>query len=377
LGERYVVARYAYGGIGDHISCLVGAWYFARRTGRVLVVDWRGSRFSDDPALARNAFERWFAPLGTIEGVRSITDDSVASIDWEGPIWPPKWSIDDLRTSVHVRHSAEELRETSALIGSNDDRPEPIVVFNSWLDPWPPRDAAKRFFAHLRFQPEIEAAAEAFRAQVLGGAESIAIHIRHGNGENIGRRAAYWLSPVALVRQLLRNRAVSMHGGSVWGRFHDNMPESLVGTEGQRGGERAFLRKVAGAVNALRTGQGLDGAKPLLFTDAPHIAGLLRAYLPDLQAFEVPPRESNAGPLHQVVPVEVAGRSDALQSTIVDVETTWQMMLELTVMRSAAGLVYMDSGFSAVVRNELDPARVFVLQPSAVNKLIVKVESRL
>ena len=44
--NQVVVARHPNGGIGDHLSCLIGAWFYAKRTGRTLVIDWRGSRFN-------------------------------------------------------------------------------------------------------------------------------------------------------------------------------------------------------------------------------------------------------------------------------------------------------------------------------------------
>lgn len=377
MAGQYAIARHTYSGIGDHISCLVGSWYIARRSGRTLVVDWRGSRFSDDPTQTRNAFCRWFSLPDEVEGVPVITYDPARPPDLRGPFWPSKWSGSDLADSANLRHSAAEVSETAALVASNDDRPEPVAVFDAGLLPWPPRDACATFFRHLQFTPEIEEAAAAFRRDALANVPAIAIHIRHGNGENIGARAAYWLTPGALVRQLWRNRTTAIHGGAVRGRFHDNMPDSLVGTPGQRGAERRFLRRVARIVKQLKREAELSNAKPLLFTDAPHIFEELRRELPDLVSFEAETREPDGGPLHQVKPIAVNGRDNAVATTIVDPAVTRQMMLEMAVMRGAAGLVRMESGFTAITWNELPRERLVDLQPTLLNRLILKLSYKI
>src|SRR5437879_815431 len=88
--NRYVVARHCYGGIGDHLSCLVGCWWLAKRTNRTLVVDWRGSRFNLDPSMKRNCFLNYFELTHRLGGVEIIADDSVSSIIYPTPIWPTK-----------------------------------------------------------------------------------------------------------------------------------------------------------------------------------------------------------------------------------------------------------------------------------------------
>src|SRR4051812_11790599 len=92
MADRYVVARHCFAGIGDHLSCLLGAWWFARRTGRVLAVDWRGSRFNSDAAMRRNCFHDYFEPQRSLGGVRVIADDGAGGLQYPGPIWPEKWT---------------------------------------------------------------------------------------------------------------------------------------------------------------------------------------------------------------------------------------------------------------------------------------------
>src|SRR3954470_12348615 len=109
MATRYVIARHCFGGIGDHLSCLVGAWWLARRTGRTLVVDWRGSRFNPDRSMQRNCFEQYFESREMLAGVKVIADDRVRRLSYPLPLWPDKWSASLLAGPNHVKHSHEEI----------------------------------------------------------------------------------------------------------------------------------------------------------------------------------------------------------------------------------------------------------------------------
>lgn len=97
------------------------------------------------------------------------------------------------------------------------------------------------------------------------------------------------------------------------------------------------------------------------------IVDALRALLPDLV---VPPKvflEASSGPLHAISQngcVTVAER------------ITFDMMIELELMRRCSGLVCMDSGFSIIPRMELDDGYVDFLRPTLLNRLVLKVLRR-
>lgn len=374
--SRFVVSKFANGGIGDHLSCLIGSWHYAQRTGRTLIVDWRGSRFNAHADQQRNCFEQWFEPLGTVGGVTTITDDAVCSADWGGESWPEKWTPSLLAGTNHVQHTEEELAHTRRLIETGADMPQRIVAFNGPLAPWPPRDETRKVVARLVFRPETRAKVDRFLAEKLDGRAPIAIHLRHGNGENIGARAAYWVRPGSLVRQLLRNRKVSMHAGGTWGRFGDNMPDSVVGSPEERGAERAFFKRIARSIEALRAQPDMAGARPLLFTDAPHIFDELVKFVPDLVSASDRKEANSAGPLHQVKS-ELDAATRSVRIGTMPREVTAEMMCELALMRSAAALICIDSGFTAITRAELEPARTVSLRPTFINSLILKVNARL
>src|ERR1700741_3157534 len=106
---RFVVARHCNAGIGDHLSCLIGAWWLAKRTGRTLVVDWRGSRFNPDPSLTRNCFFSFFESVPSLAGVPVVAGDDVSAITYPEPIWPQKWTAESLASSDHLSHTSEEI----------------------------------------------------------------------------------------------------------------------------------------------------------------------------------------------------------------------------------------------------------------------------
>jgi Nodulation protein Z (NodZ) len=200
----------------------------------------------------------------------------------------------------------------------------------------------------------------------IGSKPAIAIHVRHGNGENIGHRAAYWLGPLALGRQMIRNARNDVHRAGISGRFSDNMPDSLVGSPGQAGAERRFCRQIAEEFRSLSTQSGLTSATPFVFCDSSHIIEMLRQYLPTLVACPKHFLEKGAGPLHQF------RRGQQIAE-----EITRDMFVELELMRRCEGLVYMDSGFSIMTRTKLDGTRIRRLKPGLVNRSILKLISRM
>ena len=194
MADKYVIARHAFGGIGDHLSCLIGAWWLAKQTGRTLAIDWRGSRFNHRARQASNCFHDYFVARDRLAGVEVVADDRVASMSWPAPIFPAKWSAANLAASSHVKHTSEEIDVLNLLVRDGRDRPEPTIAINQWISPHPPREAIRSLLDQLQPVPAINAEAQHFWSEKFGTDRAIGIHVRHGNGENIGTRAAYWLS---------------------------------------------------------------------------------------------------------------------------------------------------------------------------------------
>ncbi len=368
--DRFVVARFANGGIGDHLSCLMGSWWFARQTGRTLVIDWRGSRFNRDPASGRNCIRDFFEVGDTLVGVPTLAGDDVSQLPFTDSTYPPKWTRANLVANAHVGHSAEEVEAVNRLVASGQDRPEPWVAFNQWIDPPPPREEARRLLRELQFAPAIRAAAGRWFDESVGTRKAVAIHIRHGNGENIGSRAAYWLDPWRFAKQTVMNTRNDLHRPGQHGRFADNMPDSLIRTEHLCGSELAFLGRVARSVRGMQA--QLGNAAPILFCDSPAVVESASKLMPDLL---VPPKAflaPNAGPLHAMAP---SGGAASARPTVDQV--SFEMCVEMELMRRCSALVCMASGFSIFSKVLLDDERIDTLEAGVVNAWIEKVLERL
>lgn len=363
--NQVVVARHPNGGIGDHLSCLIGAWFYAKRTGRSLVIDWRGSRFNPDPTYTHNCFDRFFEGSPMLAGVPTIYGDEVSSLNYETPIFPSKWTIANLSATAHMKHTQDEVGMVNALVTSDRDRPDPTVVFNQWIHPGPPKSVAIELLKALPIAPDLRIASDQIWQENLEDRPGIAIHVRHGNGENIGLRAAYWLDAWTLLRQLRLNATIDIHRAGVNGRFTDNMPESLIPATYLGSHQKGFLKTIAARVQHMKRVRNIPQARPILFCDSPIVVNELKALLPDLV---VPPKHflaAGSGPLHSItqtnnVPVPVNER------------ITFDMMIELELMRRCSALVCMDSNFSMLSRLLLNDDHVDFLRPTLPNRLVLK-----
>ncbi|MCK1642996.1 hypothetical protein IVA95_36915 [Bradyrhizobium sp. 157] len=376
IGQSLVVARHCFGGIGDHLSCLIGAWWLARRAGRTLVVDWRGSRFNSDPTMSRNCFFNYFEPRQTLGGVRVIADDTVGNLQYLTPIWPEKWTPASLASSNHLKHSADELAAVNGLVTSDKNPTEPTIVLDQWVEPPPPPEMVRLLLTELRLANPMRTEAQQFWDQQVGSAFAVGIHIRHGNGENVGARAAYWLGPTALARQLSMNARNDVHRPGLSGRFSDNMPASLVGTSSQAAAERRFCRKVAADFRAFTQKLNISNAVPFLFCDSMQIIKTMREFLPTLVVRPKLLPGKGDGPLHQFE-ANTTGQvtQDGIRGGTVAEQITLDMFVELDLMQRCQALMYMDSGFSILARTKLDQSHQLRLQPNRINRLITRAMS--
>ncbi len=378
MNRRFVVARHTFGGIGEHISCLMGSWWLAKQTDRTLVIDWRGSRFNGDQSGRHNCFGDYYEISDRLGGVEVIAGDQVGELAYPTPIFPDKWTPASLATPAHLKHSTAEVEAISRLVTSGLDRLEPTIVIHQGVDPHPPKTAVRTLLNDLRPTESIRTEAQRFWDENVGALPAVGIHVRHGNGENIGLRAAYWLGPLALVRQLYRNYRTDLHRPGVSGRFLDNMPDSLVGTEGQRRYERRLYRRIAQEFRTLSKATGMAGARALLFTDAPQVLSGLREFIPTLVATPKLLMPEGGGPLHQLnaSAIERAAHG-GITSSGIDKRIIREMFVEQDLLRRCDGLIYMDSMFSIFAQRRLEDSHISHLRPDPLNQLVVKVMYRL
>ena len=366
--SHVVIARFANGGIGDHLSCLIGSWWFAKQTGRTLIIDWRGSRFNTDATRKHNCFTDFFGFYQNLAGVNVICDDTVADLPLAGPFFPAKWNAENLAGTSHVSHTNEEINKVNHIVHQGSDTLEPTVAFNQWISPDPPQNEVRLLLNALQFSNQISAAATQIWQDKIGAKPAIAIHLRHGNGENIGFRASYWLGPYRLFKQLKHNLAVNVHRAGSNGRFGDNMPDSLIQTENFSGSELNFLRRIKQEVEKMQS--QIPNATVILFCDSQSVALAFQQLIPTVV---IPPKfflEANSGPLHSIKMNQT--ENDAKINRI-----SFEMAMEMELMRRCSALICMDSGFSIFSKALLDDDKKVLLRPLLMNKIVEKIVNKL
>jgi Nodulation protein Z (NodZ) len=323
--------------------------------------------------MESNCFFSYFSTRPDIGGVEIIAGNDVSTIKFPTPVWPVKWTPDALASPNHMHHDAAEIAKANQLVTSDNDPLEPTIVLNQWLDMPPDREAVRTFLQDLTPVESIADEAQRFWNTHIGEAPAVAIHIRHGNGENLGSRAAYWLGPVALTKQLLINARNDVHKRGVSGRFSDNMPQSLIGASDQARYERRFCRAVAAACDGL----SIPNAVPILFSDADHIVEMMSEFLPTVVAKPKRGVKRGEGPLHQIAAGSVREDGRGIRGGTISDDIVFDMFVELELMRRCSGLVFMDSGFSLLARAGLSENSQMRLKPNLVNRVISRMVGRM
>ncbi len=212
--QRSVVSRRT-SGLGDCLVSLASAWYYAKVTGRTLIVDWRNSRYSHDPE--RNVFTDFFEATSEIDGVPVICDSSVNSLaSRQGILDRQSWAqVPGFRTLGRYRDERVRLQQVK-LIKSGRDVAEQIIVMDGCLPVEPASaDLIPLFLSYIRPQPAIQRIIDKFTQMHLVDKKIIALHVRHGNGGNIMAHAKFWTDPEEAVSRICRriNQAQQLLGG--------------------------------------------------------------------------------------------------------------------------------------------------------------------
>jgi hypothetical protein len=192
---RYVVSIRPTG-LGDRLICLGAAWLFARHTGRTLVADWRHGAYATRDGT--NLFALCFEPLPEVAGVPFIGDNRVAGLSLPRPRHPAHWNDDRWLASPPLRMSSapREGRDAAvAMIRAGGDVPAPTVVFDACVNDGLVSVADSRtFLSSLCPVASVAQQVAAFRDEQLRGNPFIGLHVRHGNGDQVGTHARYWHS---------------------------------------------------------------------------------------------------------------------------------------------------------------------------------------
>ena len=160
-------------GLGSDLMSVVGAWRHARATGRALGIDWTRSRYLKDPG--RNLFFDLFDVPQEIGGVEMLSSDEV------------------VEASARADDRLSELPKADylELLFRGTDIPPDIVNCGNTFHVMPPPALQRAVLEQIRMKPDIADAVAAIQARDFIAGQTIAIHVRHGNGERIssGREA--------------------------------------------------------------------------------------------------------------------------------------------------------------------------------------------
>lgn len=198
--SRYIVCadiNRIYSGLGCLLLILAPCWRYARKTGRTLVIDWRGNPYTRGNPN-RNLFPLLFEEPDSI-GVPCIADDSINDLDLPQPILgPADGAVDETGAPVGLPDGGMAPSEMLPIIERCIDVVSPTVLpplkvtyglaarnRGRGFRPIPGIDLpdGERLYGNLRLRPQWSALVSDFFANNMAGRPAIGIHIRHGNGE--------------------------------------------------------------------------------------------------------------------------------------------------------------------------------------------------
>ena len=205
-GERYIVCadiNDLLSGLGCCLFILGPCWKYALKTGRTLIIDWRGNPYTrKDPE--KNLFSLLFEQPDPSEiGVSCIADDSINDFQIPQPVLGPAEAI--LQESGAVDKlpvGGLDKRDMRKLIASCVDVDFPTIMpslrttffLASRVGPMglrrPPMfsfQEAQRLYQSLKLRPQWAAMVSDFYHAHMAAQPVIGVHVRHGNGEGKNR----------------------------------------------------------------------------------------------------------------------------------------------------------------------------------------------
>lgn len=201
ISTRYVIAADTndiYSGLGAMLHALAPAWLYAKRTGRTLVIDWRGNPYLRDEPEA-NLFNRLFEqPDPNIIGTPFVADDTVNQLAYPQPILGPSKVMKQENGELHQLEKGLDLWTMRGLFANGIDVDAPTLIPSlsalygiasvaekaiSYGFPWPALKEYGSLYSGLKPLPVWTSRIAEFAQKNMHGRNVIGVHIRHGNGE--------------------------------------------------------------------------------------------------------------------------------------------------------------------------------------------------
>ena len=162
--------------MGGRIHVLLGAWAYAQRTERTLVVDWSDGCYGNDTDAFQTFFTNPFLKFSRFREIVGVANES------RSPPPPPPPRI--LPAVWQAKFADIGLQNPSSLYRCSppqDDVPEDIVIV-SWPVPGQEPDELTKLACRLGLSSGIQARVKELCSQ-FDTDSAIGIHYRHGNGE--------------------------------------------------------------------------------------------------------------------------------------------------------------------------------------------------
>jgi hypothetical protein len=356
---KVVVSKGANGGIGDHLTCLFGSWWYAKQTGRKLIIDWRGSRYSSQKHA--NAFNEIYSCGSTLAGVQVICDERISRFHYERPIYPSKWNVESLLGTDHEGHDQTEIDYSSNLVKTGRDKDDPTVVFNQhFTSDVLPAFHLQSVVKELVLHPELNQRVGEFAHRNFHNKKVIGVHLRHGNGEDIQSRTRYWYSALSLTAYLWRK---------IFGQYKPLKRTNIGSTPAVTGGELRVFRQVLAHVEKI--GLRLDPRKTVVFlcTDNAHVVRYLKQHLEHIVVYDKYFRPDSEGGLLYMDQDSIGSVSASIPKEKQIVE---DMLIEQHLLNHCDHLVSIPSQFTCMVNILLSEENKSALRPTLINRIIWK-----
>ena len=177
MPERYVLVKSLYG-MGGRIHVLLGAWDYARRTNRTLVVDWSDFFYGGGADTFQSFFKNPFLKFSRFREIVGAANKPESTPP--PPIFPAIWQAKF--ADIGIGESLDNLYDLCHCPPPEQDVPEDIVVVTGLTKGQFPEDKRAELACQLRPSDRIQARVKELCNQFDTDA-AIGIHYRHGNGE--------------------------------------------------------------------------------------------------------------------------------------------------------------------------------------------------
>jgi hypothetical protein len=204
-------------GLGDNLFATAHAWYYAKKTGRDLNINWAPSMYLDDKSA--NAFPFFFKVPENIDGVPIIIEPRINAIKKfirRLPLFPFRYFIPALiAESVHkllrkqtpgfLMRIMDKRRQWSInLITNGIDVSYRTIIFNSHYGFL--INETKPFFMALKLKDEFQQLVDTFTQQNFIGKKVVGLHIKYyDKSMPKSNHTKYWLDPQQSLNLIKEN----------------------------------------------------------------------------------------------------------------------------------------------------------------------------